>query len=144
MMVECMIHPLVVVRGGSGSGGRRGRGNKTVAGNSQMVLVLGELGLGAAEVHLELAELVLEERDYSDAAVDGVTDAHVGLVGEGVNGVFALVGVEFVEEFGDVAGAEDFVDVGEFLGLVWGEVGGKNALWLAFAAEEFACCAGGV
>lgn len=144
MMVECMIHPLVVVRGGSGSGGRGGRGNKTVAGNSQMVLVLGELGLGAAEVHLELAELVLEERDYSDAAVDGVTDAHVGLVGEGVNGVFALVGVEFVEEFGDVAGAEDFVDVGEFLGLVWGEVGGKNALWLAFAAEEFACCAGGV
>lgn len=56
-------------------------------------LVPGQLRLGAGEVHLELPELVLQQRDDADAAVDGVAEAHVGLVGEGIDGVFTLVRV---------------------------------------------------
>lgn len=87
---------------------------------------------------MELAELVLEEGDDADAAVDGVAQPHVGLVGEGVDGVLALVGLELVEELGDVAGAEDLVDVGEFLGLVRREVRREHALRLALPPEELA------
>lgn len=112
----------------------------TGGGGDCQVLVPGELGFGAIKVHLELAELVLEERDDPDAAVDGVTEPHLGLIGEGIDGVFTLVRVQVVEELGDVASAEDSVDVGELLRLIGWEVRCKCTLGLAFAAQKLACC----
>jgi hypothetical protein len=101
-------------------------------------LVLGELVLGAGEVLLELAEVVLEDGDDADAAVDGVAEAHVGLVGERVHGVLALEGVELVQQLGHVARAEDTVHVHELLRVVRREVGREHAVRLALAAEELA------
>jgi hypothetical protein len=49
----------------------------------------------------------------------------------------------YQEHLGDVAGAEDLVDGGEFVGLVRREVGGEGALLRAAAAEELARGAGG-
>jgi hypothetical protein len=101
-------------------------------------LALGELVLGACEILLELAEVVLEDGYDADAAVDGVAEAHVSLVGERVYGVLALEGVELVEQLGDVAGAEDAVDVHELLRVVRREVGREHAVRLALAPQELA------
>lgn len=87
---------------------------------------------------------MLEDGDEADAAVDRVAEAGVGLVGERIDGVLALGGVELVEDLGHVAGAEYLVDVGELLGLVRGEVGREHALLGAFPAEELAGRARGV
>lgn len=46
----------------------------------------------------------------SDAAVDGVTEAGLGLVTDGDDGVEALVVGDVVEELGDVTCSEHFVD----------------------------------
>lgn len=118
--------------------------NEAVAGDAAEVLILGEFGFGTAKVHLELAELVLEERDDSDAAVDRVTEAHIGLVGQGIDCVFTLVGVQLVEKFGDIACSEHFVNICELLGLVWWEVRCEHALWLAFSTQELTCSTWGV
>ena len=66
--------------------------DEAVAGDAE-VLIFGEFGFGTTKVHLKLTELVLEERDNSDTAIDGVTEAHVSLVGQGIHGIFTLVGV---------------------------------------------------
>lgn len=58
----------------------------------------GEFFLCVVEVVLDLAELVLKDGDEADAAVDGVAEAGLGLVGEGVDGVFSLGGAELLEE----------------------------------------------
>lgn len=50
---------------------------------------------------------------------------------------------DLVEEFGHVASAKDFVDVGEFRWLLWWEVRGENAAGHALAPEELAGGAGG-
>lgn len=114
-----------------------------MVGDEAEVLVLGELGFGAAEIHLKLAELVLEERDDADAAVDGVAQPHVGFVSQRVDGVFALVRLQLVQKLRNVAGAEHFMNVGEFLRLIRREVRGEHALRQAFPPEELACGAGG-
>ena len=119
---------------GSGSSG----GDEALPGDSE-ILIFGELGFGAAEVDLELAELMLEEGDDANAAVDGVTEAHVGLVGQGIDSILALAGEQLVQKLGDVACSEHFVDVCKFLGLVRREVGGKHALKLALAPKELTC-----
>lgn len=75
---DCTAANVLVVVVGSGCG----CSNESSVASDPEVLVLGELGLGAAEVHLELAELMLEKRDNTNAAVDRVTEAHVSLVGE--------------------------------------------------------------
>lgn len=108
------------------------------------VLVLGELGFGAAEIHLELTQLVLEERNDADAAVNGVPEPHVGFVSEGVDGVLALVRVQFVEQLRYVAGTKHFVDVGELLGLVRREVWCKHALRLTFSPKKLTGRAWGI
>lgn len=46
----------------------------------EVVLVLGELRFCEGEIDFELAELVLEERDHADAAVDGVSEPHISFV----------------------------------------------------------------
>lgn len=43
-------------------------------------LVLGKLRFGTAEIDLKLAKLMLEERDDSHAAVDRITETHVGFI----------------------------------------------------------------
>ncbi|KAH0461286.1 hypothetical protein IEQ34_008861 [Dendrobium chrysotoxum] len=79
----------------------------------------------------------MENGDYADAAIDGISDPHIGFVSERIDGVFAIFVGNFFEEFGDVAGAEDAVDADEFLGLIGEEVRGEDAIGLAFPAEEF-------
>ena len=104
-----------------------------------LALFLGPIGArGESEVDLELTELVLEDGDDTDAAVDGVAETHVGLVGKGIDGVLSLVRAQLVEELGDVAGPEDLVDVRELLRLVRGKVRGEDAVRLALPAEELA------
>lgn len=44
----------------------------------------------------------------------------------------------YLKHLGDVAGAEDFMDCCEFMGLVRGEVGGEGALLGTSAPEELA------
>lgn len=61
------------------------------------VLILGELGFSAAEIHLELAEPVLEKGYDSHAAVDRVPQTHLGLVGERIHCVLSLRRLQFVE-----------------------------------------------
>ena len=84
---------------------------------------------------------MLEERDDSNAAIDGVTETHVGLIGKGVDGVLSLVRVQLVEQFRDVASTKHFVNVCKLLGLVWWEVGCEYALRLALAPQKLTCCA---
>ena len=100
--------------------------------------VSGELLLGIEKVDLDMAEALLEDRDEADAAVDGVAEARLGLVGEGLDGVIALGGSELVEELADVAGAEDAVDAGEALWVVRWEVRRENALLRALPTQELA------
>lgn len=106
-------------------------------------LVLGQLGLGASEVHLQLAKLVLEDGNDADAAVNWVAEAHLGLVGQGVDRILSLVGGKLVEKLGDVARPEDLVHVCEFLRLIGREVGREDAVGLALAPQELASGAGG-
>ena len=101
-------------------------------------LVLGQLVAGAGELLLDETEAVLEDGDDADAAVDGVSEAHVGLVGERVDGVLALVGVELVEDLGHVAGAEDAVHAGELGRVVGREVGREDASLRALAPQQLA------
>jgi len=51
------------------------------------------------------------------------------------------VGEEVVEELGYIARTKDFVDVGEFVGVFWRKIRGKNAPWHAFSSQELAGCA---
>ena len=101
-------------------------------------LVLGELEAGAGEVLLELAELVLEDGDDAAAAVDGVAEAHVGLVRQRVHRVLPLVRVELIQQLGHVARAEHPVHVHELLRVVRREVGREHAVRLALAPQELA------
>lgn len=97
-----------------------------------------EVGVGGVKLFLEPLDLSLEEGDGSNATVDGVSDSGLSLIGEGVHGVLSLVRRELVEELGDVAGAEDLVDIGELLGLLGGEVRGEYAPRHAFPPQELA------
>lgn len=130
---------VVIVGGGRGRGCGRCCRNEAVTGDSQ-VLVLGELRFGTAEIHLELAELVLEDRDDAHAAVNWVSEPHVSLISQGVDGVFALVWVQFVEKLRHVAGTKHFVHVGKLLGLVRWEVWRKHTLRLTLSPEKLTCC----
>lgn len=97
-----------------------------------------EIGIGSVELLLEPLDLSLEEGNGSHATVDRVPDTCLGLIRQGVDGVLPLVGEEVVEELGDIAGAENLVDVGELLGLLRWEVRGENAAGHAFAPQELA------
>ena len=84
---------------------------------------------------------MLEERDDSNATVDGIAEAHVSLVGKRVDGVLTLMGVQLVQQLGHVARPKNFVNICKLLGLVRWEVRSKYALWLALATQELTCCA---
>lgn len=50
-----------------------------------------------------------------------------------------LVHGKLIEQLGDIAGAEDLVNIGEFVRLVRREIGRKHTFRRALAPEEFAC-----
>lgn len=106
--------------------------------------VRGELLLRRVKIVLDLTEFMLEKGDVADATIDRISEPGLSLVGEGVDGVFALRRAELVEELGDVARAEHPVHVSELLGLIRREVGGEDAALSALAAQELAGGAGGV
>lgn len=92
---------------------------------------------------VELSDLLLEGEDVGDAAVDGVLQACLGLVGDGDGGLAAFGHGEVHEELGDVAGAEDLVDSREVGGaLLVAEVGGEDAPPRALPPQELASPAG--
>lgn len=101
-------------------------------------LVAGELGLGAGEVDLELAELVLEEGDDADAAVDGVPQAHVGLVRQRVHRVLPLLRLQLVQQLRHVARPEHLVHVRKLGRLVRRKIRREHALRLALSPQELA------
>jgi len=101
-------------------------------------MILRQLIARAGKLLLDLAKAMLEDGDDADAPIDGVAEPHVRLIGERVHGVLALVGVQLVEDLGDVAGAEDTVHVHELLRVVRREIGREHAVRLALASEELA------
>lgn len=88
------------------------------------MLLLEEVELLArhGELVLELGDLVLQNSDDAEAAVNGVLFPSVGLVGNGFHGVFALAGIDVLEDAQNVGDAEQLVHVLKPLGLVGGEV----------------------
>lgn len=106
-------------------------------------LVRRQLRSSPREIDLELAELALEQGDDADAAVDRVSQPHLGLVGEGVHGVLSLERFQVVEDLRHVARPEDPVDVDEFLWLVRRKIRGEDTLGLAFSPEKLAAGARG-
>ena len=107
-------------------------------GGAIIVGVSDEVGVGGVELLLEAEDLALEDGDGADAAVDGVLGAGLGLVGEGVHGVLALVRLDLVQELAHVAGAEDLVHVRELLRLLRREVRREDAVRHALPPQELA------
>jgi len=100
--------------------------------------VRGEFLLGVVEFGLQLLEAVLEDGDETHAAIDGVPQTRLGLVGEGLNRVLALRRVEFVEKLGDVARPEHLVHVGKALRVVRRKIRREHALLRALPALNLA------
>jgi hypothetical protein len=46
---------------------------------------------------------------------------------------------KLIEQLGDIAGAEDLVNIGEFVRLVRREIGRKHTFRRALAPEKLAC-----
>ncbi|KAF7119734.1 hypothetical protein RHSIM_Rhsim13G0159600 [Rhododendron simsii] len=67
------------------------------------------------------------ESNGANAVIDGVPQPRLDFVDGGIDGVIALVLRHVDENLGDVAGAEDFVDLGKLFGLVGAEVGDEKA-----------------
>jgi len=108
------------------------------AGGDVAAGVAEELGVRGVQLLLQAVDLALEHGDGADAAVDGVLDARLGLVGERAHGVLPLVRQQLVEQLGHVAGAEHLVHVGELLRLLRREVGREHAPRQALAPQELA------
>lgn len=97
----------------------------------------------SAELGLKRLRLLLESGYGTHAAVNWVADTRVRLVDKAACGVGTLVLRHFHQHLRNIAGAEDFVDAGKFLGLMGGEVGREWTLLGASSPEEFAGSAGG-
>jgi len=88
---------------------------------------------------ISIEHLLLEGEDLRDAAVDGVAEPGLRLVGDGDDGLAAVGDGEVGQQLGGVAGAEHLVDGGEARGaLVAAEVGREHALRHAPPAQELA------
>ncbi|BAS85263.1 Os03g0612450, partial [Oryza sativa Japonica Group] len=83
-------------------------------------------------------ELLLEDGDVGDAAVDGVAEARLGLVRQRVHGVLPLLRLQVVEQLRHVARAEHLVHVGELGRLVRREVGREHAPLRALPPQQLA------
>ena len=86
-----------------------------------------------------MTDLLLEGEDLGDAAVDGVAEPGLRLVGDGDDGLAAVGLGQVREQLGGVACAEDLVDGREpGRALVRAEVGREDALRHAPPAQELA------
>jgi hypothetical protein len=87
----------------------------------------------------EVGYLLLESEDVGDAAVDGVSQPGLGLVGDGGRRLAPVGGGHLLEQLRRVAGAEDLVDGGELRRPVLrAEVWREHALRRALAPQELA------
>jgi hypothetical protein len=85
------------------------------------------------------AYLLLQREDVGDAAVDGVAQPGLGLVGDGGRRLAPVGGGHLLQQLGRVAGAEHLVDGRELRRPVLGaEVGREHALRRALAPQELA------
>jgi len=83
--------------------------------------------------------LLLEREDVGDAAVDGVAQPGLRLVGDGGRRLAPVGGGHLLQQLGRVAGAEHLVDGRELRRPVLGaEVGSEHALRRALAPQELA------
>ncbi|KAJ8443928.1 hypothetical protein Cgig2_032752 [Carnegiea gigantea] len=80
--------------------------------------ILGQVGPGQGEVMLELGHPPIEVRNRAEAAMNRVTEAGLGFIGERVDGVLTVLLRDLVEKLANVAGPKHLVDLGELLGLV--------------------------
>jgi hypothetical protein len=120
----CRVLMVVVLRRGDVR--RQGRGPNV---SRQLLARGGDLVADPFDLHLQ-------HGDVGHAAIDGVADARVGLVRQGVYGVLPLQLVQVVEELRDVAGAEDAVHARELARIVGREVGREHASLRALAAQQ--------
>jgi hypothetical protein len=91
------------------------------------------------EVEREERYLLLQREDVGDAAVDGVAQPGLRLVGDGGRRLAPVAGGHLLQQLGRVAGAEDLVDGGELLRPVLrAEVRREHALRRALAPQELA------
>ena len=91
------------------------------------------------QLRLQDGDLLLESEDLGDAAVDGVPEPGLRLVGDGDDGLAAVGHGEVGQQLGGVAGAEHLVDGGEVRrALLVAEVGREDAAAHALAAQELA------
>ncbi|KAH0464583.1 hypothetical protein IEQ34_007369 [Dendrobium chrysotoxum] len=84
------------------------------------------------QLKLKPLQLILKHENDPHAAINWVLDAHLGFVDERFRRILALAGLQIVEDFSEVAGAEHSVHVYEFLRLVSREVRGEDAVGMAF------------
>jgi hypothetical protein len=83
--------------------------------------------------------LLLQREDVGDAAVDGVAQPGLRLVGDGGRRLAPVGGGHLLQQLGRVAGAEHLVDGRELRRPVLGaEVGSEHALRRALAPQELA------
>ena len=88
---------------------------------------------------ISIEHLLLEGEDLRDAAVDGVAEPGLRLVGDGDDGLAAVGDGEVGQQLGGVAGAEHLVDGGEVRrALLVAEVGCEDAAAHALAPQELA------
>lgn len=84
---------------------------------------------------LELGHPPIEVRNRAEAAINRVTEAGLGLIGERVDGVLTVLLGDLVEKLANVAGPKHLMDLGELLGLVGPKVWREYAIWAAPALQ---------
>jgi len=80
---------------------------------------------------LELGHPPIEVRNRAEAAVNRITEAGLGLISEGVDGVLTVLLGNLVENFANVAGPKHLVDLGELVGLIGPKIWREYAIWAA-------------
>jgi hypothetical protein len=90
-------------------------------------------------IERSIGYLLLEREDVGDAAVDGVAQPGLRLVGDGGRRLAPVAGGHLLEQLRRVAGAEHLVDGGELRRPVLrAEVWREHALRRALASQELA------
>lgn len=103
--------------------------------NCLLLLLLHQEKLLASDIKLflQFGHLVLQHGNDAQAPVYRVLLSSVGLVSNGFYCVLTLGRVDMFEDAQNVADAEEFVDVGEALGLVRGEVRRERTICRTFS-----------
>lgn len=69
-----------------------------------------------------------------------IPEAHFGLISKGIDSILALLRLQFIEKFCDIACTKYFMHICKLLWLIRWKVRRKYALRLALSAQGFACC----